>query len=127
MSSRFLFMSSWFPSMSSRFPSMSSRFPSMSSSSHPCLVGSHPCLVVPMHHEASDGPLWALLGHLALNYLYLGPLWVLLGPLALLDPLGLLGPLALILFLIIRFSGRPVSRSGRRAAMGGASPPPNPP
>ena len=27
---------------------------------------------------------------------YLGPLWALLGPLALLDPLGLLGPLALL-------------------------------
>ena len=69
-----------------------------------------------------SGPLWSLLGPLAL----LDPLGH-LGPLALLDPLGLLGPLALILFLIIRFSGRPVSRSGRRAAMGGLRPPQTPP
>ena len=75
--------------------------------------------------------LWAFLGPLDL----LDPLG-LLGPLALLDPLGLLGPLALLDPLgpfgtlgpyIILNSGRPVSRSGRRAAMGGASPPPNPP
>ena len=58
---------------------------------------------------------------------YLGPLWALLGPLALLDPLGLLGPLALYSFLIIRFLERPVSRSARPGGYGGGFAPPKPP